>query len=203
MCPRTLYTYHETNSVVSHPRLTPFGSRTSSFHSVARRTRRYHGRISRRSVLLSLCRLLDHLAVDCWLTFLLQELGFPQSAPTLWCDNQSTIHISQDPVYHTRTKHIELRHFFIRDLVQQEQLKVEYVASDCNLADLFTKPLGKVTHHRLLGAMGLWSTIKEEEEEEEDGEDEDSSDERSPGEEDGAVWLVLNAMSTYRESGTN
>ncbi|CAI7758012.1 unnamed protein product, partial [Closterium sp. NIES-54] len=91
-----------------------------------------------------------------WLTFLLQELGFPQSAPTLWCDNQSTIHISQDPVYHTRTKHIELRHFFIRDLVQQEQLKVEYVASDCNLADLFTKPLGKVPHHRLLGAMGLW-----------------------------------------------
>ncbi|CAI5458689.1 unnamed protein product [Closterium sp. Yama58-4] len=90
-----------------------------------------------------------------WLTFLLQELGFPQSAPTLWCDNQSTIHISQDPVYHTRTKHIELRHFFIRDLVQQEQLKVEYVASDCNLADLFTKPLGKVPHHRLLGAMGL------------------------------------------------
>ncbi|CAI5966973.1 unnamed protein product [Closterium sp. NIES-64] len=58
-----------------------------------------------------------------WLTFLLQELGFPQSAPTLWCDNQSTIHISQDPVYHTRTKHIELRHFFIRHLVQQEQLK--------------------------------------------------------------------------------
>ncbi|CAI7898427.1 unnamed protein product, partial [Closterium sp. NIES-54] len=90
-----------------------------------------------------------------WLTFLLQELGFPQSAPTLWCDNQSTIHISQDPVYHTRTKHIELRHFFIRNLVQQEQLKVEYVASDCNLADLFTKPLGKVPHHRLLGAMGL------------------------------------------------
>ncbi|CAI7806186.1 unnamed protein product [Closterium sp. NIES-53] len=90
-----------------------------------------------------------------WLTFLPQELGFPQSAPTLWCDNQSTIHISQDLVYHTRTKHIELRHFFIRDLVQQEQLKVEYVASDCNLADLFTKPLGKVLHHRLLGAMGL------------------------------------------------
>ncbi|CAI7809046.1 unnamed protein product, partial [Closterium sp. NIES-53] len=90
-----------------------------------------------------------------WLTFLLQELGFPQSTPTLWCDNQSTIHISQDPVYHTRTKHIELRHFFIHDLVQQEQLTVEYVASDCNLADLFTKPLGKVPHHRLLGAMGL------------------------------------------------
>ncbi|CAI7775052.1 unnamed protein product [Closterium sp. NIES-54] len=38
-----------------------------------------------------------------WLTFLLQELGYPQSTPTLWCDNQSTIHLSQDHVYHTRT----------------------------------------------------------------------------------------------------
>ncbi|CAI7737338.1 unnamed protein product [Closterium sp. NIES-53] len=92
-----------------------------------------------------------------WLTFLLHELGYPQPTPTLWCDNKSTIHLSQDLVYHTRTKHIELRHFFIRDLVQQEQLNLEYVASDCNLADLFTKPLGKVPHHRLLGAMGLYA----------------------------------------------
>ncbi|CAI7822989.1 unnamed protein product [Closterium sp. NIES-54] len=91
----------------------------------------------------------------CWLTFLLQELGYPQPTPTLWCDNKSTIYLSQDPVHHTRTKHIELRHFFIRDLDQREQLNVEYVASDYNLADLFTKPPGKVPHHRLLGAMGL------------------------------------------------
>ncbi|CAI7847617.1 unnamed protein product [Closterium sp. NIES-53] len=90
-----------------------------------------------------------------WLTFLLQELGYPQPTPTLWCDNKSTIHLSQDPVYNTRTKRIELRHFFIRDLVQHEQLNVEYVASDFNLADLFTKPLGKIPHHRLLGTMGL------------------------------------------------
>ncbi|CAI7919626.1 unnamed protein product [Closterium sp. NIES-53] len=90
-----------------------------------------------------------------WLTFILQELGYPQPTPTLWCDNKSTIHLSQDPVYHTRTKHNELRHFFIRDLVQREHLNVEYVASHCNLADLFTKPLGKVPHHRLLGTMGL------------------------------------------------
>ncbi|CAI7932467.1 unnamed protein product [Closterium sp. NIES-54] len=48
-----------------------------------------------------------------WLTFLLQELGYPQPTPTLWCDNKSTIHLAQDPVYHTSTKHIELRHFFM------------------------------------------------------------------------------------------
>ncbi|CAI7815554.1 unnamed protein product [Closterium sp. NIES-54] len=90
-----------------------------------------------------------------WLTTFFQELGYPQPTPTLWCDNKSTIHLSQDPLYPTRTKHIELRHFFIRDLVQHEQLNVDYVASDCNLADLFSKPLGKFHHHRLLGTMGL------------------------------------------------
>ncbi|CAI7862354.1 unnamed protein product [Closterium sp. NIES-54] len=94
-----------------------------------------------------------------WCTFLLQELGYPQPAPTLWCDYKGAIHLSQDPVFYTRSKHIELRHFFIHDLVQRDQLKVEYVASDCNLADLFTKPLGKVPHYCLLGSMGLCAPL--------------------------------------------
>ncbi|CAI7904746.1 unnamed protein product [Closterium sp. NIES-54] len=51
-----------------------------------------------------------------WLCFLLAELGAPQPCPTLWCDNASTIHLTQDPVYHARSKHIELRYFFIREL---------------------------------------------------------------------------------------
>ncbi|CAI7742747.1 unnamed protein product [Closterium sp. NIES-54] len=43
-----------------------------------------------------------------WLCFLLAELGAPQHCPTLWCDNASTIHLTQDPVYHARSKHIVL-----------------------------------------------------------------------------------------------
>ncbi|CAI7838782.1 unnamed protein product [Closterium sp. NIES-53] len=90
-----------------------------------------------------------------WLSFLLAELGYPQPAPTLWCDNQSTIHLTKDPVFHGRTKHIEVRHYFLRELVQREQLKAEHIASDCNLADLFTKSLVRQDHYRLLSSMGV------------------------------------------------
>ncbi|CAI7879669.1 unnamed protein product [Closterium sp. NIES-54] len=54
-----------------------------------------------------------------WLCFLLAELGAPQPCPTLWCDNASTIHLTQVPVYHARSKHIEPRYFFIHELVQR------------------------------------------------------------------------------------
>ncbi|CAI7808841.1 unnamed protein product [Closterium sp. NIES-53] len=90
-----------------------------------------------------------------WLSFLLAELGYPQPAPTLWCDNQSTIHLTKDPVFHGRTKHIEVHHYFLRELVQREQLKAEHIASDCNLADLFTKSLVRQDHYRLLSSMGV------------------------------------------------
>ncbi|CAI7933841.1 unnamed protein product [Closterium sp. NIES-54] len=88
-----------------------------------------------------------------WLSFLLAELGYPQPVPTLWCDNQSTIHLTKDPVFHGRTKQIEVRHYFLRELVQREQLKAEHIASDCNLADLFTKSLVCQDHYRLLSSM--------------------------------------------------
>ncbi|CAI7800040.1 unnamed protein product [Closterium sp. NIES-54] len=90
-----------------------------------------------------------------WLSFLLAELGYPQPAPTLWCDNESTIHLTKDVVFHGRTKHIEVRHYFLRELVQREQLKAEHTASDCNLADLFTKSLVRQDHYRLLSSMGV------------------------------------------------
>ncbi|CAI7803196.1 unnamed protein product [Closterium sp. NIES-53] len=90
-----------------------------------------------------------------WLSFLLAELGYPQPAPTIWCDNESTIHLTKDPVFHGRTKHIEVRHYFLRELVQREQLKAKHIASDCNLADLFTKSLVRQDHYRLLSSMGV------------------------------------------------
>ncbi|CAI7806072.1 unnamed protein product [Closterium sp. NIES-54] len=53
------------------------------------------------------------------------------------------------------TKHIEVRHYFLRELVQREQLKAEHIASDCNLADLFTKSLVRQDNYRLLSSMGV------------------------------------------------
>ncbi|CAI7811940.1 unnamed protein product [Closterium sp. NIES-54] len=64
-----------------------------------------------------------------WLCILLAELGAPQPCPTLWCDNASTIHLTQDPVYHACFKHIELRYFLIRKLVQRGFLAVRKIAA--------------------------------------------------------------------------
>ncbi|CAI7846245.1 unnamed protein product [Closterium sp. NIES-54] len=90
-----------------------------------------------------------------WLCFLLAELGAPQRCPTLWCDNASTIHLTQDPVFHGRSKHIELRYFFIRDLVQQGLIAVRKIAAEANLADIFTKALLRPAHSTLLRLIGL------------------------------------------------
>ena len=72
----------------------------------------------------------------------LSELGFPQPNPTpLMVDNTATINLAYNPEYHSRTKHIDRRHFFVRELVEQHTLQVQYVQSTENLADFFTKPL--------------------------------------------------------------
>ncbi|CAI7751825.1 unnamed protein product [Closterium sp. NIES-53] len=89
------------------------------------------------------------------LCFLLAELGAPQPCPTPWCDNASTIHLTQDPVYHARSKHIELRYFFIRELVQHGLLAVRKIVAEANLADIFTKALLHPAHSALLRLIGL------------------------------------------------
>ncbi|NBR24255.1 MAG: Ty1/Copia family ribonuclease HI [Micrococcales bacterium] len=75
--------------------------------------------------------------------------------PTLWCDNQSTIALTENPVFHSRTKHIELRYFFIRDLVQEGKIAVKHISTSANLADIFTKALRREQHCTLLRRLGL------------------------------------------------
>lgn len=81
-----------------------------------------------------------------WLRRLLGELGFPQQAPTLLlCDNQSCLAIARNPVFHTRTKHIEVQYHFIREKLLNGEICLEYCHTDSNHADLFTKPLSQTT----------------------------------------------------------
>ena len=56
-------------------------------------------------------------------------------------DNQSAIAISYNPEHHARTKHIERRHFYVRECIERMQLRVPFVATIDNLADFFTKPI--------------------------------------------------------------
>ena len=60
------------------------------------------------------------------------------------CDNQSCIKMSENPVFHDRSKHIEIRYFYIRDMIQKGAIKLQYVSIDEQVADMLTKPLSRV-----------------------------------------------------------
>ena len=72
---------------------------------------------------------------------LFHDYGICQEHLTIYCDNTSAINISKNPVQHSRTKHIEIRHHFIRELVEDGNLTLEFIHTDDQKVDLFTKPL--------------------------------------------------------------
>ncbi|KAI9120220.1 hypothetical protein K1719_008868 [Acacia pycnantha] len=78
-----------------------------------------------------------------WLKQQLCDLGVHLKEIPILCDNTSTISLAKNPVQHTRTKHIDVRHHFIRDHVQKKDVKVMFIPTHLQLADIFTKPLAK------------------------------------------------------------
>ncbi|PKU83116.1 Retrovirus-related Pol polyprotein from transposon TNT 1-94 [Dendrobium catenatum] len=76
-----------------------------------------------------------------WLRRLAQELGIPQQSPTLiYCDNTSAIAIAQNPVFHARTKHIEIDYHFIRQHLDSKEIRLVHISSNDQIADILTKP---------------------------------------------------------------
>ena len=66
-----------------------------------------------------------------WLRKLLNDLGRKQEgSTTIYCDNMSAIALTNNPVFHARSKHIDLRHHFIRDLVQKEEIQLEFISTN-------------------------------------------------------------------------
>ena len=76
-----------------------------------------------------------------WMQKLLHDYGICQEHLTIYCDNTGAINIFKNPVQHSRTKQIEIRHHFIRELVEDGTLTLEFIHTDDQKADLFTKPL--------------------------------------------------------------
>lgn len=75
------------------------------------------------------------------------------SAVNIYCDNKSAIDLSETNGYNARTKHIDIRHHFVRHSVQEDLVHVEYLPTEGMLADIFTKPLSQEKH--LFCAKGL------------------------------------------------
>ncbi|CAI5985922.1 unnamed protein product [Closterium sp. NIES-64] len=94
-----------------------------------------------------------------WLTYLLTDLGErPRSPPVLYVDNKATIALCEEHRLEHRTKHIALRYFLARELQQRGQLRLRFVATEANTADVFTKALPPRDHQRFCTLLGLVPT---------------------------------------------
>ena len=90
-----------------------------------------------------------------WMKQILKEYNIKQDVMTLYCDNLSAINISKNHVQHSRTKHIDIRHHFIRDLVEDKVVTLEHVATEKQLADIFTKDLDASQFEKLRSALRI------------------------------------------------
>ncbi|MCO5611242.1 hypothetical protein L7F22_065494 [Adiantum nelumboides] len=92
-----------------------------------------------------------------WLEMLLQDLEIQVQDPiVIYCDNLSSIQLARNPVFHARTKHIEVHYHFIRERVFNGDIDLAYVRTEDQAADLFTNALGTEKLRRLRGMLGLW-----------------------------------------------
>ena len=71
------------------------------------------------------------------------------------CDNQGAITLSKDNKFHVQTKHINIRYHFICEAVEDGKIQVEYIPTDDNVVDIFTKPLAKMKFHHFIELLGL------------------------------------------------
>jgi hypothetical protein len=93
-----------------------------------------------------------------WLRRILDEVKYTQQGPTmLFCDNNSTIKLSKNSVLHGRSKHIDVRFHFLRDLTKEGVVELCYCKSDEQIADILTKPLKADSFMKLRALLGMCS----------------------------------------------
>jgi hypothetical protein len=62
----------------------------------------------------------------------------------IYCDNQSCVKLSENPVFHDRSKHIEIKYYFLHDRVQRGEVVLQYISTDEQITDILVKPLSKM-----------------------------------------------------------
>ncbi|XP_019236610.1 PREDICTED: uncharacterized protein LOC109216853 [Nicotiana attenuata] len=90
-----------------------------------------------------------------WLVRILEDLSAPITLPIpLHSDSKAAIHIARNPVFHERTKYVEIDCHFVRKQFLSGLITLSFVPSKAQLADIFTKPLSGVSHRDILGKLG-------------------------------------------------
>ena len=104
-----------------------------------------------RAMALATCELI-------WLKHLLRELRFGKDEQMkLICDNQAALHIASNPVFHERTKHIEVGCHFIREKIASRCVATSFVNSNDQLADIFTKSLRSPRIKYICNKLGAYN----------------------------------------------
>jgi hypothetical protein len=81
-----------------------------------------------------------------WLRMLFRELNISlNNPPTLWCDNMGALALASNPIYHARTKHIEVDYHFIREKILHKDMLASYISTEDQSADIFTKGLTSIS----------------------------------------------------------
>ena len=93
-----------------------------------------------------------------WLSRLLKEFEVPYITPIpVKCDNMAAIYIAKNPVFHERTKHIEIDCHFVREKLQEGLISLSHISTKDQPADVLTKSLSGADHSDALSKLGLFS----------------------------------------------
>ena len=96
-----------------------------------------------------------------WMKQTLTDIQVEYDEPIpIYCDNTSATSISRNPVMHSKTKHIPIKYHFLREQVAKNNIRVEYVGTKEQVADIFTKPLPRKAFEYLRQRLGVISTPK-------------------------------------------
>ena len=90
-----------------------------------------------------------------WIHKLLTNLFDHEIDPIIICDNHSCVKLSENPVFHDRSKHIEIKYHYIRDMVQRKAVHVQYLPTHEKIAYILTKPLARKKFEYFRERLGL------------------------------------------------
>jgi hypothetical protein len=90
-----------------------------------------------------------------WMRQTLRDFGYNLSKVPLLCDNESAIRMANNPVEHSRTKHIDIQHQFLRDHQQRGDIDIYHISTENQLADIFTKPLDEKRFCKLRSELNV------------------------------------------------